>query len=44
MGDKYLPTVKDQKAGKRFQQKQHTQSKFFRTEGTKPSSRKTKKK
>jgi hypothetical protein len=30
MGAKYLPTVKDQKAGRRFHQKQHSQSKFIK--------------
>jgi hypothetical protein len=37
MGAKYLPTVKDQKASNRFQQKQNTQSKFIRTAGTPPA-------
>ena len=30
MGAKYLPTVKDQKAAQRFQQKQLSQSKFIK--------------
>ncbi len=30
MGAKYLPTVKDQRASKRFQQKQHVVSKFIK--------------
>ncbi len=30
MGDKYLPTKKDLKADKRFQQSLNTQSKFIR--------------
>lgn len=30
MGAKYLPTVKDQKADRRFQKKQHVQSKFIK--------------
>lgn len=30
MGTKYLPTIKDQKANSRFQQKQHVQSKFIK--------------
>ena len=30
MGAKYLPNVKDQKATRRFQQKQHSQSKFIK--------------
>lgn len=30
MGAKYLPTKKDLKASARFQQKQHTQSKFIK--------------
>jgi hypothetical protein len=30
MGAKYLPTIKDQKLGRRFQQKQHVQSKFIK--------------
>jgi hypothetical protein len=33
MGAKYLPSIKDQKAGQRFQQKQHVQSKFIKPEG-----------
>lgn len=34
MGAKYLPTDKDRKASKRFQQKQHTQSKFIKPAAT----------
>lgn len=43
MGDKYLPTKKDLKADKRFQQSLHTQSKFIRPSG-KPTPPKAKKK
>lgn len=42
MGSKYLPTKKDLKAGKRFQQKQLTESKFIRP-STKPAAPKAKK-
>lgn len=30
MGSKYVPSIKDIKAGQRFQQKQRTQSKFIK--------------
>lgn len=30
MGSKYVPSIKDLRAGRRFQQKQHTQSKFIK--------------
>jgi hypothetical protein len=30
MGSKYVPSVKDAKANQRYQQKQHTQSKFIK--------------
>jgi hypothetical protein len=30
MGSKYVPSIKDQKASQRFQQKQHVQSKFIK--------------
>jgi hypothetical protein len=30
MGLKYVPSIKDQKAGQRFQQKQQVQSKFIK--------------
>ncbi len=43
MGSKYVPTIKDQKAGQRFQQKQHVQSKFIKPSGT-PPVKKSKKK
>jgi hypothetical protein len=43
MGAKYLPTVKDLKASKRFQQKQNTQSKFITTSGTPPAKKHKKK-
>jgi hypothetical protein len=43
MGAKYLPTIKDQKATRRFQQKQHVQSKFIKPAG-KPAAPKAKKK
>jgi hypothetical protein len=43
MGQKYLPTDKDVKNGRRFIQKNHGQSKFFKTAGT-PPTRKPKKK
>ncbi|MES2695568.1 MAG: hypothetical protein V4773_18980 [Verrucomicrobiota bacterium] len=42
MGAKYLPTVKDQKAGQRFQKKQLVESKFIKPSG-KPAAKKTKK-
>ncbi|MEO6244753.1 MAG: hypothetical protein ABIQ12_04895 [Opitutaceae bacterium] len=37
MGAKYLPTVKDQKASRRFQQKQHVTSKFIKPAGKPPA-------
>lgn len=37
MGSKYLPTIKDLKAGQRFQQKQHVQSKFIKPSGKTPA-------
>lgn len=30
MGAKYVPSIKDQKANRRFQQKQQSQSKFIK--------------
>lgn len=41
MGAKYVPTIKDLKAGERFQQKQHAQSKFIKP-ASKPATRKSK--
>lgn len=43
MGSKYVPSIKDLKAGQRFQQKQHTQSKFIKPVG-KPAAPQPKKK
>ncbi|MSU73506.1 MAG: hypothetical protein EXS43_14420 [Opitutus sp.] len=43
MGAKYLPTIKDQKAGQRFHQKQHVTSKFIKPSGQ-PPAKKSKKK
>ena len=43
MGAKYLPTVKDQKANRRFQQKQHVTSKFIKP-SAKPAAKPGKKK
>jgi hypothetical protein len=43
MGAKYLPTVKDQKAGQRFHQKQHVQSKFIKPAGRPPAPKRKKK-
>lgn len=43
MGSKYVPSIKDLKAGRRFQQKQHTQSKFIKPTG-KPAAQPKKKK
>ena len=40
MGQKYLPTIKDQKAGQRFQQKQHVQSKFIKPAAKPPVKKK----
>jgi hypothetical protein len=37
MGSKYVPSIKDAKAGQRFQQKQHTQSKFIKPAPTPPA-------
>jgi hypothetical protein len=42
MGAKYVPTIKDLKAGQRFQQKQLVQSKFIKPAG-KPPAKKPKK-
>ena len=42
MGTKYVPTIKDLKAGQRFQQKQLVQSKFIKPAGS-PPARKRKK-
>jgi len=42
MGSKYLPTIKDSKAGQRFQQKQHTQSKFIKPVAKPPAKKATK--
>lgn len=42
MGAKYVPTIKDLKAGQRFQQKQLVQSKFIKPSG-KPAAKKRKK-
>lgn len=39
MGAKYTPSIKDQKATQRFQQKQHVQSKFIKPSG-KPAMKK----
>jgi len=38
MGIKYTPSVKDAKANQRYQQKQHTQSKFIKP-ATKPAAK-----
>jgi hypothetical protein len=43
VGSKYLPSIKDLKAGERFRQKQHVQSKFIKPAAkgpTKPSKKK----
>ena len=42
MGQKYVPSIKDLKAGQRFQQKQRTQSKFIKP-AAKPPAKKDKK-
>jgi hypothetical protein len=42
MGQKYLPTIKDLKAARRFQKQQHTQSKFIKPAG-KPAAKKKRK-
>jgi len=44
MGAKSLPPVKDQKAGQRFQQMQHTQSKFIKPSAKSSAPKATKKK
>ncbi len=44
MGAKYLPTVKDQKASRRFQQKQHVTSKFIKPAAGKAGAKAAKKK
>jgi hypothetical protein len=43
MGSKYVPSIKDQKAAQRFQQKQHVQSKFIKP-AAKPQTKKDVKK
>lgn len=43
MGAKYYPTIKDQKAGQRFQQKQNSQSKFIKP-ATRPAAKTARKK
>jgi hypothetical protein len=43
MGAKYLPTIKDQKAMQRFQQKQNPLRKFKKGADTLPSSKSRKK-
>ena len=42
MGAKYLPTIKDVKAGQRFQQKQLVQSKFIKPAGSPPAKKRKK--
>jgi hypothetical protein len=37
MGAKYLPTTKDNKATRRFHQKQHVQSKFIKPAARPPA-------
>ena len=37
MGSKYVPSVKDQKANRRFQQKQQSQSKFIKPAAKPPA-------
>lgn len=37
MGAKYLPSIKDLKASRRFQQKQHVASKYIKPAGRKPA-------
>jgi hypothetical protein len=44
MGAKYLPTVKDMKAERRFQKQHHTQSKFIKPSGRPAAAPKTPKK
>lgn len=43
MGAKYVPSIKDQKAGERFRQKQQVQSKFIKP-AAKPAPKPQKKK
>ena len=42
MGAKYVPTIKDLKAGKRFQQKQLVQSKFIKPAAKPPAKKRGK--
>jgi len=42
MGAKYVPTIKDLKAGRRFQQKQLVQSKFIKPAGKPPAKKRHK--
>jgi len=42
MGAKYTPSVKDQKANQRFQQKQQGQSKFINSTAKRPAKKKAK--
>jgi len=42
MGAKYTPSVKDQKANQRFQQKQLGSSKFFKSTSARPAKKKAK--
>jgi hypothetical protein len=42
MGAKYVPTIKDLKAGERFQKKQHVQSKFIKPAGKPPAKKRGK--
>lgn len=44
MGAKYYPTIKDLKAGQRFQQKQNVTSKFIKGTGTAQPAKKPKQK
>lgn len=39
MGDKYLPTRKDQKASQRFMKKQMTRSKFIKPAAPRPAAK-----
>lgn len=41
MGAKYLPTIKDQKASQRFQQKQNALPKFKKSPGAAAKKKKT---
>jgi hypothetical protein len=43
MGLKYVPSIKDQKAGQRYQQKQHGQSKFIKPAPPTPAKKPKKK-